>query len=637
MKILQANTEISEFKQFIEAGVFSPAEIHAAEKIVNVCIKKSEATFFDYLSVAIAVWAPVNGHVCINIDNVATQVLDELGEAREDKNIEEQKNLPWPNPDVWAQHLKNSSLVDSSPSLDNSKIDYTKPLVLFDRHLYLTRQWVDEGNVAQAMKSRLTENTQNSPANAEDWIEHVLGKDADTQQKKAVQFALIYQTMVLLGGPGTGKTHTIAAILHALFSSHADLGSAKSLRVAIAAPTAKASRQVTQSVKKSIESKTNPFPKTYSSQIEAATKVSSTIHRLLGWTPISRGRFKHNKANYLPYDVVIVDEVSMVSLPMMARLLEALDPKTKLILVGDPQQLKSIEAGSVLPDIAELWSDNKYPIVQLTKNWRQFDPLNPDKINPIAELATFVRNAEPGSENEIIEFLNKQNDGVSFIALSESKPDPTNKKLVLEKIKDHLKGYVDAKNYADGDNPAEALKSLASVRVLCGHRKGKFGVSAWNRLISEEVGVGLDRGAVGQPLLNTRNEIRTGLANGDTGIVVKTKVGRRAYFEVRSQTIDDEGGEEGSNTRLEPFEPTSLESVETAFATTIHKSQGSEYETVIVVLPPVGSPLLKRELLYTAVTRAMKYLVIIASEGAIKSAMLSSINRESGLARRIRQ
>lgn len=637
MKALQATTMITEFQQFIDAGVFSPAEIHAAEKIVNASVKDNERTFLDYWSIAIATWAPVNGHVCINLDNVTTQVLDELGIEKEELDIEDQKNLQWPDVSEWSQHLKQSPLVDSSPSFDNSKVDYTRPLVLFGRHLYLTRQWVDEGIVAQTMKSRLTEKSQNLPPNTPTWIEQVLGKDADPRQKMAVEFALRHQTMVLLGGPGTGKTHTIAAILHAIFSHQADIGSAKPLRVAIAAPTAKAARQVTKSIKNSIDSESNPFPKTHSVQIAAAAKISSTIHRLLGWTPISRGRFKHNKANFLPYDVVVVDEVSMVSLPLMARLLEALEPQTKLILVGDPQQLKSVEAGSVLPDIAELESDNRYPIVELTKNWRQFDPLNPNKKSPIAELAAIVREAKQGSEDEVVDFLKSQTVDVSFIALNGDKPDPTNKKLVLEKVKNHLQGYVDAKRFAEDDMPGDALKALASVRVLCGHRRAKYGVASWNRLISDEVGVELYRGAIGQPLLNTKNEIRTGLANGDTGIVVRSKYGRRAYFEVRSRVVDDEGAEESSNTVLEAFEPTSLESVETAFATTIHKAQGSEYETVIVILPPVGSPLLKRELLYTAITRARKNLIIVATEDAIRSAMLSSITRESGLAQRIRQ
>lgn len=637
MKVLHATTTVEKFKPFIDAGVFSPAEIHAAERLVKASASDTQVEFLDYLSIAIAVWAPVNGHVCIDLDNVATQVRDEIGVARDDDNPEDQKDLSWPEADAWVQHLKNSHLVDSSPSSNTPEIDYTKPLVLSDRYLYLTRQWVDEGDVARAMKSRLTEDIRVLPTNATNSIEEVLGKNADSKQKQAVEFALMYQTMVLLGGPGTGKTHTIAAILHALFSDHATIGTEKPLRVAISAPTAKASRQVTASVKRSIESTSNPFPKAHIEQIKIATKISSTIHRLLGWTPISRGRFKHNKTNYLPYDVVIVDEVSMVSLPLMARLLEALDPKTQLILVGDPQQLKSIEAGSILPDIAELLIDGKYPIVQLTKNWRQFDPINPTKVNPIAELADLVRDAKTGEEAEILKFIKKQHVSITFVDLNKDKPEPTHKKNVIDVIRQHLNGYVDAKNFAFSGKAAEALGSLASVRVLCGHRRGKFGVSTWNHLISEEVGVELSRGAVGQPLLNTRNEIRTGLANGDTGIVVKTINGRRAYFEVRTRVIDEDGVDDGSNTKLEPFEPTSLDSVETAFATTIHKSQGSEYETVIVILPPLGSPLLKRELLYTAITRAMKNLVIVASEDAFISALSSSINRKSGLARRIRQ
>jgi exodeoxyribonuclease V alpha subunit len=156
--------------------------------------------------------------------------------------------------------------------------------------------------------------------------------------------------------------------------------------------------------------------------------------------------------------------------------------------------------------------------------------------------------------------------------------------------------------------------------VLCGHREGPFGVSTWNNFVARTVGVSTTRGAVGQPLLNTRNDLRTGLVNGDTGIVVNTENGRRVVFATQTSS----------------FEPSALEDIEVAFATTIHKSQGSEYGTVIVIVPPVGSPLLRRELLYTAITRARKHLVLIASEDAIKNAVMSTINRASGLAARIR-
>ena len=158
--------------------------------------------------------------------------------------------------------------------------------------------------------------------------------------------------------------------------------------------------------------------------------------------------------------------------------------------------------------------------------------------------------------------------------------------------------------------------------MLCGHREGPYGISTWNNLVARTIGVSTTRGAVGQPLLNTRNDLRTGLVNGDTGIVVNTKTGRKVVFSTQQQQ--------------QSFEPSALEDIEVAFATTIHKSQGSEYHTVIVVVPPVGSPLLRRELLYTAVTRARKHLVLIASEDAITSAVMSTINRASGLAARVR-
>ena len=144
-------------------------------------------------------------------------------------------------------------------------------------------------------------------------------------------------------------------------------------------------------------------------------------------------------------------------------------------------------------------------------------------------------------------------------------------------------------------------------------------MSTWNKLIADSVGIPTTRGAIGQPLLNTRNDLRTGLVNGDSGIVVNMPNGNRVAF----------------STQKNLFEPSALEDIEIAFATTIHKSQGSEYDTVIVVVPPVGSPLLRRELLYTAITRARKHLVLIGSDEAITAAVMSTINRTSGLAQRI--
>ena len=625
MASLTVTTTHDEFQPFIKAQVFTTTEVHAAQRITDVVFSASatSATFLDYLSVAIAVWAPVNGHVCINLNNVRQQVRDELGSSHEHIDLQLQDQLDWRDPVEWRQHLATSPLVYEAQPDNLDHVDYTKPLVLFGNMLYLTRQWADEGLVAVALRTRLTATPTALPAQAQTWVSNIFENGPNDFQALAVYQALTHNTTVLLGGPGTGKTYTIAGMLHAFYCEHAAnsaAGKTAQLRVAIAAPTAKAARQVTASVGSSL--KLPNFPQTHEELISNVTKTSSTIHRLLGWSPGNRGRFAHHAQNFLPYDVVIIDEVSMVSLPLMARLLEALAPTTKLVLVGDPQQLKSVEAGAVLPDIASLHGDGTYPITKLITNRRQADESNPNKVNDIGQLATNISEASlsQADADDVLKFIKDHNNQITFIALPDSSANPSKSTKVLSQLDKHLQGYRDALHHAKLGNANEALAALSSVRMLCGHREGPYGVSTWNKLIADTLDIPTTRGAIGQPLLNTRNDLRTGLVNGDTGIVVNTPNGRRVVFSTQEQK----------------FEPSALEDIEVAFATTIHKSQGSEYDTVVVVVPPVGSPLLRRELLYTAVTRARKHLVLIANEESITSAVMSTINRESGLAARVR-
>lgn len=626
MATLAVTTEHDAFIPFVEADVFTVIEIHAAQRITDAVFRNFEEdpVFLDYLSVAIAVWAPVNGHVCIDLANVQQQVRDEVGSSNENIDPLLQAQLDWPEMSAWVNHLVKSPLVSVPQPGKLDDVDYTKPLVLFDNLLYLTRQWVDEGTVATALRMRLAALATPLPADADSWVSEVFENGPKDHQAEAVRKALTHNTTVLLGGPGTGKTYTIAGMLHAFYSEHAlNVSTDKPLtplRVAIAAPTAKAARQVTTSVGLSLS--LQHFPQAHADSIKAVTGVSSTIHRMLGWSPGNRGRFAHHAQNKLPYDVVIIDEVSMVSLPLMARLLEALAPTTKLVLVGDPQQLKSVEAGAVLPDIASLHVDGIYPITKLVINRRQAVEGSKDSVNNIGQLAANISEASLSATDadNVLAFIKSDHPEITFIALPETVNDPSKSSQVLNQLNSYLDGYRDALSHATQGNSDGALASLASVRVLCGHRTGPYGVTSWNQVVAREVGVPITRGSIGQPLLNTRNDLRTGLVNGDTGIVIKTDNGRRVVFATQTSS----------------FEPSALESIEIAFATTIHKSQGSEFETVIVVVPPVGSPLLRRELLYTAVTRARKHLVLIASEDAIKNAVMSTINRASGLAARIR-
>lgn len=626
MATLAVTTKHDEFLPFVEAEVFTVTEVHAAQRIADAVFKDSQLdpVFLDYLSVAIAVWAPVNGHVCIDLANVQQQVRDEVGSSNENIDPLLQAQLDWPEMSAWIDHLVKSPLVSVPQPEKLDDVDYTKPLVLFGNLLYLTRQWVDEGTVATALRMRLAASATPLPTNADSWISEVFENGPNDHQAEAVRKALTHNTTVLLGGPGTGKTYTIAGMLHAFYSEHTLKVSPDTpltpLRVAIAAPTAKAARQVTTSVGLSLSLK--HFPQAHADSIKAVTGVSSTIHRMLGWSPGNRGRFAHHAQNKLPYDVVIIDEVSMVSLPLMARLLEALAPTTKLVLVGDPQQLKSVEAGAVLPDIASLHEDGIYPITKLVINRRQAVEGSKNSVNNIGQLATNISEASLSATDadNVLAFIKSEHPEITFVALPETVNDPSKSPEVLNQLNGYLDGYRDALNHAMQGNSDGALASLASVRVLCGHRTGPYGVSNWNQVVAQEVVVPMTRGSIGQPLLNTRNDLRTGLVNGDTGIVIKTENGRRVAFATQERK----------------FEPSALEDIEVAFATTIHKSQGSEFETTIVVVPPVGSPLLRRELLYTAVTRARKHLVLIASEDAIKNAVMSTINRASGLAARIR-
>ena len=630
---LNLHDNMKQFHPFLESGIFTATEFHAARVIVDAAYAKSdvEPKFLDYLSVAVAVWAPLNGHVCANLRSIDRQVSDAY---RSTGSTEERVSVDWPHVDQWIQHLHSSPLVGPAVETDH---DHSRPLVLRGDHLYLTRQWVDEGEVARDLRTRFVAHEEELTETALAAINEVFPEGESPEQREAVRKALTHNTSVLLGGPGTGKTYTIAAILHSLLSSSNTQVDGGSLRIALAAPTAKASRQIGASIE---ESSKNPrFPDKFENDLVQIGKRASTIHRLLGTLPYARNRFKHNRHNYLPFDVVIIDEVSMVSLSLMSRLLEALAPSTRLILVGDGEQLKSVENGAVLPEIAQLADVPGFPITVLTKNQRQRDV--DGRVNEIAELAKAIRQTREGDALEdqvrtVIDLLASGSREVQWLETPDDDSAPSDLQSLLRQIDSDLGFFKSALEAAEKGEAELALSEVASIRILCGHRMGPFGVSEWNRAIAKHLGIPLNRTSVGLPLLNTRNDIRTGLVNGDTGIVVKKNIGSVAVFKVLKQLVGIDGASSTSQIEIQEFEPTSLESVEESFATTIHKAQGSQYHTTIVICPPKSSPLATRELIYTASTRATHRLVIVGSEEAIAHAIRTRVPRESDLAERIR-
>lgn len=642
MATLTPTTTHSDFAPFIHAGVFSVAEIHAAETIVNAVFRtiRKSPKFLDYLSVAVAVWAPANGHVCADLATIAQRVADEY-RPDVDGSLEKRSSLPWPDTAQWVKHLKKNPLVrevTNENSADDSSA-HRYPLVLSGNRLYLSRQWIDEGDVATMLWTRFSQPLDDADHLSTDQIANELGPSLTDEQTQAVVNALTRNTTVLLGGPGTGKTYTIAAILHMLYREHANKNTDDGpLSVALVAPTAKASRQIGTSIETSLRTKT--FPQDFAAELATVGQQAGTIHRLLGTNFDNRGRFRHNKRHHLPYKVVIVDEVSMVSLALMSRLLEALAPDTRLILVGDGEQLKSVENGAVLPEIAELRNaKGSYPITTLTKNQRQIDPKT-GKLNAIGRLAELMRH--PDSEDgqgvaRIFEVLRSGSEQIQWIELSATNPEPLHQDDVLENLKKPLSEFATAITEANNGQSHKALEALAKVRVLCGHRKGRFGVSEWNRALSKMFDISLDRSSVGLPLLNTKNDLRTGLVNGDNGIVVLVDGQPNAVFAVTAQAGNEDDAEAAKEAQLRFFEPTSLDNVEVAFATTVHKAQGSQYETAVVVCPPEESPLATRELVYTAATRATNRLIVIADEKSLAKAIRTRITRESALAERIIQ
>jgi exodeoxyribonuclease V alpha subunit len=367
------------------------------------------------------------------------------------------------------------------------------------------------------------------------------------------------------GGPGTGKTRTVAHIVALLLEQE------PSALVALAAPTAVAARRLTDAMRGAgVE------------RVEA-----QTLHRLLGWRPDARSRFRHHRGNRLPHDVVVVDETSMVGLWQMARLIEAVRPDARLILVGDPGQLTSIEAGAVLGDIAAAGGD---AVVVLEEVYR-YD----EHIGRVAEA---IRR---GDADAVVAALA----GVEWIQ------DPgAPLTSVRERAVETARAVTVAAEAGDG---AQAIAALGSFRLLCAHRRGPYGVSAWTERIEDWTGAAGGDWYVGRPLLVTRNDYGLQLYNGDTGVVIAGSGGMMAAF--------DRGA----------VSPSRLDAVETVYAMTVHKAQGSQFGTAAVVLPEPTSAILTRELLYTAVTRAREELIVVGTEAAVRAAVARPVARASGL------
>jgi exodeoxyribonuclease V alpha subunit len=332
-----------------------------------------------------------------------------------------------------------------------------------------------------------------------------------------------------------------------------------------------------------------------------------TLHRLLGSRPDSSSRFRHDRGNRLPHDVIVVDETSMVSLTMMARLLEAVRPDARLVLVGDADQLASVEAGAVLADLVDgLSARDDVRVATLRTSYRFGES--------IGQLAEAIR---VGHADRALALLRSGDEHIEFI----EDHDPADRLRSI--LTPHALRLREAALLGAAD---AALATLDEHRLLCAHREGPYGVRHWNRQVekwlSEETGQpAWAEWYAGRPLLVTANDYGLRVYNGDTGVVIAGPDGLRAVIAGATGPLD--------------FATSRLGDVETMHAMTIHKSQGSQADEVTVLIPPEDSRLLTRELFYTAVTRAKAKVRVVGSEAAVRAAIGRRAVRATGLRERL--
>ena len=601
-------------RAFNDAGVLGPADVHVARRLAAL---GGGAAPEVALAAALAVRAPRLGHVYVDLATVRDTAAVE---TEEPVDLSE---LPWPEPEAWVAALSASGLVAAGEEDD-------RPLRLLGTCLYLDRYWREERRLAADLAGF-------SAAPADGIRDGVLGEGLarlfappwDGNQRLAAAAAVLRRFAVVAGGPGTGKTTIVARIVALLAEQAAAAGAAAPL-VALAAPTGKAAARLEEAV----HAEARGLPVAAEIRAQLLGLSGFTLHRLLGRDPASHSRFRHRRANRLPYDVVVVDETSMVSLWLMARLVEAVRPEARLILVGDPGQLTSIEAGAVLGDIVgpaahglRMTPVASARLAEVTGQLIDAAPGPPvgdgivvlDRVHRYGEgIAALAGALRRGDADRVLDVLARAPAGVTWIA------DPGDE-AALGPVRDAaVAAYGGVIAAAAAGNRALALARLGGFRLLCAHRRGEHGVATWTAQVEAWLAAEIGTGPwyPGRPLLVTENDYGLRLFNGDMGVVVAAGPDRvRAVFE--------RGGE------AHEVIPGRLEGVETAYAMTVHKSQGSQFGTAAVVLPPPASRILTRELLYTAVTRAREELILAGTEAALRAAVARPAARASGLRRQL--
>ena len=540
------------------------------------------------------------GHVCLPMDEITGETLMITGLSHS-----------LPDRAAWIKKLRASGVVGKPTEF--------KPLILDDAgRLYLQRYWTYEAEVVRNISHRLQANALAVQDRLRPMLERLFPQESELQKLAAI-IAATSKLCLISGAPGTGKTHAIVFICGLVLSL------SKESEIALAAPTGKAAARLKEALR---DAKTGlKLPPEIAARLP---HDATTIQRLLGAIGDS-GKFRHHREHLLTADVVIVDEASMIDLALLSKLLEATRSDARVILVGDKDQLASVEAGSAFRDICTpgfevgVSRDQAREFKKYTgKDLDAGRPARAPIHNAVVELRENFRFGVGSGIGELSEAVNR-GDAVGARAILKSGKVKWQATPPAKTFERELRNRVFHKFEAlcAQSNPRDALAALNEFVVLCALRRGPFGAETVNSLIERMLFEAGKKEAThkyfsGQPVMIVRNDYDLELFNGDIGITLRDEDGWRVFFPT-------ENGE------LRSFSPARLPEHETAFALTVHKSQGSEFQEVLLILPEDDSSVLTRELIYTGVTRSRREVEVWASETVIDQTIARKVRRSSGL------
>ncbi|RHW77171.1 exodeoxyribonuclease V subunit alpha [Colwellia sp. RSH04] len=641
------------YKSFFEAKAqiddILAIDYYFAKEIIDaLAIEHDEALCFHFLVVLNK--SLREGHSCLPLQAVAgTQCTYSTPPTENDNEL----GYSFPNLTELTTYVEQ---LDISP-------EQLKPIVYWQGNVYLRRYFQFEQDLKANIMAKLSikPSASHSQINAilmQLFPEHYQGNESDIDwQLVAVANALNKKFAVIAGGPGTGKTYTVTKLLAAklMMEQSLSVGTNDSnlLNIALVAPTGKAAQRLSESINNAVSGFKGSIDDAILDQIPL---TAQTIHRLLGVIH-NQPNFKHNEHNLLPYDLLLIDEVSMVDLPLMLRLMKSLKSDCTIILLGDADQLPSVSTGSVLADIAprplpQYSTDNNAYLVDVTPYEKQ----------------QLLNQAKPESYSlDYLSFLKKSRrfdgeGGIGLLAAAVIAGKVDESWQLLQTENNEQLTYVESATagwllpliqqyyvpIAKSSCLEQAFQRLTKFRVLCASRVGDLGVESLNSFIVKQVqatlgnkvaqiSYGLSSQTInhnnlfhGQPIMITENNYQSGLFNGDIGLVWKTDEGSLAVYFEDTVAIDND------KPKFRKYIPSRLPKYESVYAMTIHKTQGSEFEHVAMVLPKQGAlgetnKLLSRELLYTAITRAKQRLTISSDYCTWQEGVSRKVKRYSGL------